>query len=546
MPSDEWLQQLPHKARKLEGRLYHSAPSLEAYIDRITLKTRLKMLARVIMVQYRDSRRSSSGQLPASFLSKASRASAGMRSCSISSQFSLPSVASAAVHRNSSISHTSIDSLRSLQESMNTKTSIERPPNKKQVQARRSSTKRSTNNGSMQGKKRRSSKDTIDTVIPKGGGSNSHRQSVTSLGSNEGDPVLPAPGMTQEFFQQQIVNNTLSADPSAMISASGTLHTAPTALPMGGPIGNIPSELGGQQPPITSSSQNMTELERQKAVNALLQEQIMDNIRRQEDLVRRLQASEPQQQPHYSHSRDDSYHSDIDIEPNDLQRSAPLNGLSMSASASSNANVTAALQQQHQQQHQGSLNIPMHPNMAAFMNGAGGSQVPPNMLMAEVALFNNRLNQQNPYVGQIPAFQQQQQQYGGGMHLPPVPNFSNPMMGLGGNGNMMTNLASQQQPQGLQHYIHQLSQQQQQEQLQQMYGGGSMLTTNNNPLASQMRSLQQQQQQNNGNSNIDNRLLNGFLPTNGRRPSVGLNELDGSSQDVAETPLSPGSFSWWE
>lgn len=56
-PSDEWLQQLPSKARRLEEGLYLKAQSLEAYLDRTTLKTRLKDLAESIMKDHQEWKR---------------------------------------------------------------------------------------------------------------------------------------------------------------------------------------------------------------------------------------------------------------------------------------------------------------------------------------------------------------------------------------------------------------------------------------------------------------------------------------------------------
>ena len=47
-PTQQWLKELPHKARKLEQHLYKTAPSLEAYLDKATLKSRLKKVARAI------------------------------------------------------------------------------------------------------------------------------------------------------------------------------------------------------------------------------------------------------------------------------------------------------------------------------------------------------------------------------------------------------------------------------------------------------------------------------------------------------------------
>ena len=49
------MQQLPHKARVLEDRLYRKAPCLEAYLNRATLKNRLRKLAVTITAHYKKS-----------------------------------------------------------------------------------------------------------------------------------------------------------------------------------------------------------------------------------------------------------------------------------------------------------------------------------------------------------------------------------------------------------------------------------------------------------------------------------------------------------
>jgi hypothetical protein len=54
-PSKEWMKQLPHKARVLEDRLYRKASSLEAYLNRSTLKNRLRTLAVTITAHYKNS-----------------------------------------------------------------------------------------------------------------------------------------------------------------------------------------------------------------------------------------------------------------------------------------------------------------------------------------------------------------------------------------------------------------------------------------------------------------------------------------------------------
>lgn len=48
-----WLQELPHKALKLEKQLYKAAPSLQAYMDESTLKHRLRKVANAITTHVR-------------------------------------------------------------------------------------------------------------------------------------------------------------------------------------------------------------------------------------------------------------------------------------------------------------------------------------------------------------------------------------------------------------------------------------------------------------------------------------------------------------
>jgi hypothetical protein len=60
-PSKEWMKQLPHKARVLEDRLYRKASSLEAYLNRSTLKNRLRTLAVTITAHYKNSVKTKKG-----------------------------------------------------------------------------------------------------------------------------------------------------------------------------------------------------------------------------------------------------------------------------------------------------------------------------------------------------------------------------------------------------------------------------------------------------------------------------------------------------
>jgi hypothetical protein len=55
-PTQEWLKELPYKARKLEEQLYQGAPTLPDYLDEASLKYRLKRVAKNIVSQYRQAK----------------------------------------------------------------------------------------------------------------------------------------------------------------------------------------------------------------------------------------------------------------------------------------------------------------------------------------------------------------------------------------------------------------------------------------------------------------------------------------------------------
>jgi hypothetical protein len=94
-PTEKWRNELPYKAKKLEEQLYKTAPSLKEYLDKDTLKERLKQVARAITSQYRFAKGKSS--LPSS-----KRISKRGSDSSFGSVISIPS-------RRNSLSNTSGD-----------------------------------------------------------------------------------------------------------------------------------------------------------------------------------------------------------------------------------------------------------------------------------------------------------------------------------------------------------------------------------------------------------------------------------------------------
>lgn len=225
-PTAEWLQQLPHKARKLEERLYLSAPSLEAYLDKTTLKNRLKKLAQTITKQFFEAKRGR----------RSIRSSVSSQSTLGSSITSQPS--SVSTLRNSV---TSVNSLQSVRET-------------------------------LAGGATRSD--------PNPNASSQTAQETDSAAQNGRNPSMTSPHESLSFLkpipEAMISGHSAGGANSASISAEGVAFASQQ-----------------QQQQRSSFSQSapvdIPDLERQKAVNAQLQQQIMENIRQQQELVRKLQ-----------------------------------------------------------------------------------------------------------------------------------------------------------------------------------------------------------------------------------------------------------------
>lgn len=220
-PSQAWLRQLPHKARKLEVRLYRSASSLEAYIDRSTLKSRLRRIAGNIIRQYSEVKKIRPS-------SKSRATSATSTASSLMSNFSRDSFASGAsstAHRDSVLSQSSTDSLRSLREAMLQKTS------------------------------------------------------VTHAHLAAGD--MRAQGQAQGEIQARSTLNPIAEGPSSHASMQHSMNI---------PFHTVSTFSGNDMMSSNNPDHsNTNDLERQKAVNAKLQQQIMENIRQQQEMTRRLQ-----------------------------------------------------------------------------------------------------------------------------------------------------------------------------------------------------------------------------------------------------------------
>lgn len=233
-PSDEWLQQLPHKARKLEERLFRAAPSLSAYQDLSTLKNRLRKVAQIITNQYEASR----SQRPSGFNSS---------SFTTSNSFGSPQSSSYPI-RDSVTSTASFGSVQSSPGIFQTRDSV-------------------TSNASA---------GTVGTLNERLAGMGAVSSLPSQLGSvsSSGD---------------QSRNVSLKSSPEGVFSG-----TAPNPKPQTTgdtrPSYRVPvpqNQIASSTPSTPSNSQTM--LEQQKAINEKLRMEIQENIRKQNELFQKLQ-----------------------------------------------------------------------------------------------------------------------------------------------------------------------------------------------------------------------------------------------------------------
>lgn len=229
-----WLRQLPHKARKLENRLYLSAPSLESYLDRRTLTTRLQRLAKAIVKQYSSSKRSDFFSTQRSMSSFSSAVSSFPRDGQCTADFLCSTV-----------------SLRSPQSELLTK-----------------------------------------TLLPSNQGSNSGggEQIYGGLSSGSGvrtfssQPLLPKELQHQHSRSSSISSHSLSHKRMTVSQENSCLHpgiitTTAAAIP------SLSSGLKSH-----GAANCISDLEQAKVEKAQLQQQVLMNILRHEELDKHLQA----------------------------------------------------------------------------------------------------------------------------------------------------------------------------------------------------------------------------------------------------------------
>jgi len=285
-PTKEWLQQLPHKARKLEERLYRNATSLEAYLDRNTLKSRLKKLARIITKQFLETKRLRGHQHFKSLRSSETSFSTASTAARVSFASSIASSRDSMMSRGSMTSSASMESLRrnlrdaSMSRSSILSTASELNPDE---QRRKSSLLPESmasvlQNSSVLGlplqqQQQQISLNNSQVSLGEGSGSVSNNSISNNTAMNDNSGGSGSPGM-------------------APASSSAANHgQSPTNMLAGQPANNSNTNaiITNNESQQKQGPYNVSELERQKAVNAQLEKQIMENIRQQEEMVRQMQ-----------------------------------------------------------------------------------------------------------------------------------------------------------------------------------------------------------------------------------------------------------------
>lgn len=286
IPSEAWLRELPHKARKLEARLYRKAPSLEAYLDRTTLKIRLKVLARALVRQFSGLKRSS----------VVSARTSNDSSATIPSHTAPTSVLLQANDslRSFPMGFLNLSSISSTQKSQSWsqgRTSETQPESEHE----RGHEGHSSATASV------SAPDQTREPLPS---SSSRRSSSVGAMSSSVRAGAPSPLLTPDQMQQYLIQNhqqhlmnkdvyRQSLDPQQNLMATSAVQvTSDTAVPL-----RMPAPQTNQSSTETHmSSCNMSDIEHQRAVNARLQNEIAVNIQRQEQLARFLQGSDTTQE----------------------------------------------------------------------------------------------------------------------------------------------------------------------------------------------------------------------------------------------------------
>jgi hypothetical protein len=280
-PTTNWLKSLPYKARKLEEQLYRGAPSIEDYSDKRTLKHRLKRVAHDIKSRHRARLNGSPTKSPDESKSSSARSSdsdSQSRESLVDEQMRPPKASAGSLH---AAGLASLQSLLSEQQ-----TTPSHHPSLSHVTPSNIASFRQT---MMTPEEHRVGRCPSSSIITP---SNSVQPSIGS----ELAALQAMQSNLQRSRQQHrsSINGRTNADIAALLgSTDGNIH--PARISNHGVRGRhslqpnaIDHHFQQQQQQRRLSSGRQETIQEQQAVNEKLQQQILENIRQQQILMREL------------------------------------------------------------------------------------------------------------------------------------------------------------------------------------------------------------------------------------------------------------------
>lgn len=301
----------------------------------------------------------------------------------------------------------------------------------------------------------------------------------------------------------------------------------------------------------SAGSGNISDIERQKLVNAQLQQQIMDNIRQQEELVRKLQASSSTggsgtgNLPGNTASSGSMIGSVTSGAPGPVAANSSVPGRSPVLHS-----TTAALQAMQRANQLG-------PNVSSSLSGVGGaghtSSTAPNQIQANLLASMNTAGATAPGAGDQFTAMAGMNAARMGMQFPSSQAaLSNSMMARNNRNMLQQSCLRASQGQGMTS----VQQQQQQQQLSLLRGSGILA----NPSMVPATAVMQAQQQNHPVVPVAGVTAGAAAGGGGMMPppqNVGMQRLSATQVSLQEAakkaskgllddpePLSPGSFNW--
>jgi hypothetical protein len=288
VPSQEWLRQLPHKARKLEERLYRNSTSLEAYLEKKTLKTRLKKLARIITNQFEEAKKrrilgTDRGSF-ASVLGWNQHPNAGILMRQRNSEVSTASAASVSSMASLAASSVNSSHSQSLRDSFSTANSLDtlRSFRESLVRGPAMTTSDMSNENhlgsdgvsslaSVSGPEPTNARTSPPTAAPLGSDGPETLPEVHSVDRDAKSRTKATSSPTIAAFSSSQTNSI-----NQLTTGDGNKNTCMNSSPSQSGTGSdeLLNGVTHEQPP----------------VNAQLRQQILENLRRQEELTRRIQA----------------------------------------------------------------------------------------------------------------------------------------------------------------------------------------------------------------------------------------------------------------